>query len=89
MALRLAIDQASLTDNDIARQIEFTAELDGDERDFAVKYAVLKELSGDEPDADALELFERFGDEIADVCVDAALQRPSANVVIIDEGDLE
>jgi hypothetical protein len=89
MALRLEIDQASLTDNDVARQIEFTAELDGDERDFAVKYAVLKELSGDEPDADALELFERFSDEITDICVDAALQRPSANVVIIDEGDLE
>ena len=89
MAVRLEIDQASLTDNDIARQVEFTAELDGDERDFAVKYSVLKELSGDEPDGDALELFERFSDEIADVCVDAALQRPSASVVVVDEGDLE
>ncbi len=89
MAVRLEIDQASLTDNDIARQVEFTAELDGDERDFAVRYSVLKELSGDEPDSDALEVFERFSDEIIDVCVDAALQRPSANVVIVDEGDLE
>lgn len=89
MAVRLEIDQASLTDNDIARQVEFTAKLDGDERDFAVRYSVLKELSGDEPDSDALEVFERFSDEIIDVCVDAALQRPSANVVIVDEGDLE
>ena len=89
MAVRLEIDQASLTDNDIARQVEFTAELDGDERDFAVKYSVLKELSGDEPDSDALEVFERFSDEIVDVCVDAALQRPSAPVVVVDEGDLE
>ncbi|WP_260596574.1 DUF1488 family protein [Sphingomonas endolithica] len=89
MALRLEIDQASITDNDIARHVEFTAELDGDERDFAVKYAVLKELSGDEPEADALEMFERFSDELIDVCVEAAVQRPSANVVIIDEGDLE
>ena len=52
MAVRLEIDRASLTDNDIARQVEFTAELDGDERDFAVKYSVLKELSGDEPDGE-------------------------------------
>lgn len=89
MALRLEIDQASLTDNDITRQVEFTAEFDGDERDFAVKYAVLRELSGDEPGADALEIFERFSDEITDICVDAALERPSANVVVIDEGDLE
>ena len=89
MAVRLEIDQASLIDNDTARQVEFTAELDGDERDFAVKYSVLKELSGDEPDGDALEVFERFSDEIVDVCVDAALQRPSATVVVVDEGDLE
>jgi hypothetical protein len=89
MAVRLEIDHASLIDNDTARQVEFTAELDGDERDFAVKYSVLKELSGDEPDTDALEVFERFSDEIIDVCVDAALQRPSATVVVVDEGDLE
>jgi len=89
MASSLEIDQASITDNDVARQIEFTAEIDGDERDFAVKYAVLKELSGDEPEDDALEMFERFSDEIAEVCAEAAAERPTANVVIVDEGDLE
>jgi hypothetical protein len=89
MASRLEIDQASITDNEVTRQVEFTAEIDGDEREFAVKYAVLKELSGDEPEDDALEMFERFSDEIADICADAATQRPSANVVVIDEDDLE
>ena len=89
MPSRITVDQASLTDNDIAQQIEFTAEIDGDERDFAVKYAVLQELSGDEPDNDALELFERFSDEILDVCADVADQRPNANVVMIDDDDLE
>ncbi|KQN08863.1 conserved hypothetical protein [Sphingomonas aurantiaca] len=89
MPSRITVDQASLTDNDIAQQIEFTAEIDGDERDFAVKYAVLQELSGDEPDNDALELFERFSDEILDVCADVADQRPNANVVVIDDDDLE
>jgi len=89
MASRLEIDQASVTDNDVTRQVEFTAEIDGDERDFAVKYGVLKELSGDEPEDDALELFERFNDEIADMCVEAAIRQPSSNVVTIDEDDLE
>lgn len=89
MTDRLEIDQASVTDNDVARQVEFTAEIDGEERDFAVKYAVLKELSGDEPEDDALELFERFNDEISDMCADAAEQLPSANLVTIDEGDFE
>ena len=89
MPSRITVDQASLTDNDIAQQIEFTAEIDGDERDFAVKYAVLQELSGDEPDNDALELFERLSDEILDVCADVADQRPNANVVVIDDDDLE
>ncbi|MEG3159830.1 DUF1488 family protein [Sphingomonas sp. LB2R24] len=89
MPSRITVDQASLTDNDVAHQIEFTAEIDGDERDFAVKYAVLRELSGDEPENDALELFERFSDEILDVCADVADQRPNANVVVIDDDDLE
>lgn len=89
MASRFEIDQASVTDNDVAHQVEFTAEIDGDERDFAVKYGVLKELSGDEPDDDALELFERFNDEIVELCAEAAGRQPNADLVTIDEGDLE
>ena len=72
MAIKFEIGQASIVDNDVAQQVEFTAEIDGDERDFAVKYAVLKELSGDEPEENALEMFERFSDEIADAAADAA-----------------
>lgn len=89
MATDFEIDQASVMDNDAARQVEFTAEIDGDERDFVVKYGVLKELSGDEPEDDALELFERFNDEIVEMCVDAAGRHPTANVVTIDESDME
>ncbi len=88
MASRLQIDQASITDNDVAKQVEFSAELDGDEVEFAVKYAVLKELSGDEPEDDAVEMFERFSDEIIDVCEDVAAKRPGSTIVI-DEDDLE
>lgn len=89
MASRIEIDQASVTDNDVARQVEFTAEIDGDERDFAVSYGVLKELSGDEPGDDVLELFERFGDEILDLCADAAERQASSDVIMIDEIDIE
>ncbi len=89
MSSRLDIDQASLTDNDRQKQVEFTGEIDGEDRDFAVKYAVLKELSGDEPEDDALELFERFSDEIVDICAEAAVAKPSATLIVIDEGDLE
>jgi hypothetical protein len=39
MASRLEIDQASVMDNEVASQVEFTAEIDGDDRDFAVTYA--------------------------------------------------
>jgi hypothetical protein len=50
MPSRLKIDHDSLTDNDQERQVEFTAEIDGDAREFAVKHAVLTECSGDEPE---------------------------------------
>lgn len=89
MATRLEIDQASVMDNDVARQVEFTAEIDGDDRDFVVKYAVLKELSGDEPEDDALEQFERFNDEIVDMCAEAATRQTSGSVVTVDESDFE
>lgn len=54
-----------------------------------MKYAVLKELSGDEPGNDALELFERFSDELIDICREAAVTRPSASLIVVHEGDLE
>lgn len=85
----LTIDHDSLIDNDRERQVEFTAEVDGEDRDFAVKYAVLKELSGDEPEDDALELFQRFSDEIVDVCVEAAARQQAASLIVIAANDLE
>lgn len=85
----ITIDHDSLIDNDRERQVEFTAEVAGDDRDFAVKYEVLKELSGDEPENDALELFERFSDEILDACAEAAERRSTADLVVVTETDLE
>jgi hypothetical protein len=89
MANRLTIDQDSLVDNDREKLVEFSAEVDSEDRDFAVKYAVLREVSGDEPANDALELFEWFSDEILDICADLAELQPTATVITVRESDLE
>lgn len=89
MANRLTIDQDSLVDNDREKQVEFTAEIDSNDRNFAVKYAVLREVSGDEADNDALELFERFSYEILDICADIAELRPTASLLTVAKSDLE
>jgi hypothetical protein len=64
-------------------------ELDDEEYEFAVKYAVLKELSGDEPEDDAVELFERFSDEIIEICADMATRGSATGVIVVTESDLE
>ncbi|MES3153081.1 DUF1488 family protein [Sphingomonas faeni] len=89
MATLLEIDESSIVDNDVQKQIEFLGEFDGDEYDFAVKYAVLKELSGDEPEDDAIELFNRFNDDIVDACLAAIERKPNATTIVVDENDLE
>ena len=89
MANTLEIDQASVVDNDIQKQIEFSGEIDADQYEFAVKYAVLKELSGDEPEDDGIELFNRFNDDIVDACLAAIERKPNASTIIVDEDDLE
>ena len=89
MASRLKIDHASIEDNDVAGQIEFVGELDDEEYEFAVRYAVLKELSGDEPEGDAVELFERFSDEIVDICADMVTKGGATGVIVVTEADLE
>ena len=89
MASRLKIDHASIEDNDVVGQIEFVGELDDEVYEFAVKYAVLKELSGDEPEGDAVELFERFSDEIVDICADMVAKGGATGVIVVTEADLE
>ena len=89
MASRLKIDHANIADNEVAGQIEFVGELDDEEYEFAVKYAVLKELSGDEPEDDAVELFERFSDEIIEICADMAASGDATGVIVVTESDLE
>ena len=71
MANRLDIDDTSIFDNLEEQQIEFSAEVDGDEYQFAVQYDVLEALSGDAPDGDAADTFKRFVDPISDAALAA------------------
>jgi len=86
---RLTIDMSTVADNSKAQLVEFTAEIDDDEYDFAVQYAVLEALSGDGPDGDAEVLFNRFSDDIADAALVALGRNPEFNVIVISENDLE
>jgi hypothetical protein len=89
MVDKIDIDQASILDNDDERQVEFTAEVDGDEYQFAVQYGLLEALSGDAPDGDAVETLNRFQDPIADAALAALSRRRDLDLVIVSENDLE
>ena len=86
---KMDIDMASALDNVDERLVEFTAEVDGDEYPFAVQYAVLEALSGDVPEDDAIEMFTRFSDTIAEAGLVALRRDDSADPIIISENDLE
>ncbi|WP_394646509.1 hypothetical protein [uncultured Sphingomonas sp.] len=86
---RLEIDISTLLDNIDERQVEFTGEADGDDYEFAVQYDVLEALSGDAPDGDAVDMFNRFSDTIADAALSALARNADAQPIVVSEGDLE
>jgi 2'-5' RNA ligase len=88
-ANQLEIDDSTVFDNVDAEQVEFTAEVDGDDVDFVVQYDVLEALSGDPPEGDAADTFNRFSDAISEAALSALSRNPSANPVIVSENDLE
>jgi hypothetical protein len=88
-ANELEIDNNSLLDNIDERQVEFTAEVDGDEQEFAVQYDVLEALSGDAPDGDAIDMFNRFVDAISEAALAALSRGNGTGLVIVSENDLE
>jgi hypothetical protein len=88
-ATQLEIDDASVFDNIDAEQVEFTGEVDGEEREFVVQYDVLEALSGDPPEGDAQDTFNRFADTIVEAALSALARTPDANPVIVSENDLE
>lgn len=88
-ASQLEIDTATILDNIDAEQVEFSGEVDGDEIEFVVQYDVLEALSGDPPEGDAADTFNRFIDAITEAALAAMARNPEANPVIVSENDLE
>lgn len=88
-ATQIEIDDSTLLDNIDAEQVEFTAEVDGDDYDFVVQYDLLEALSGDRPDGDAIDTFNRFVDQISEAALSALARNSDANPVIVSENDLE
>lgn len=88
-ASQIEIDDRTLLDNIDAEQVEFSAEVDGDEFDFVVQYDLIEALSGDRPDGDAIDTFNRFIDAISDAALAALSRNSDANPIIVSENDLE
>jgi len=85
----LEIDNSSILDNIDERQVEFDAEVDGDEYQFAVQYDVLEALTGDAPDGDAVDTFNRFIDPISDAALSALARDSDQPIIVISENDLD
>ena len=86
---KMDIDTSSILDNPDEQLVEFTGEVDGDEYEFAVQYAVLEALSGDAPDDDAVDMFNMFSDTIADAGLVALARNSDQALIVISENDLE
>lgn len=88
-ASQIDIDDSTLLDNIDAEQVEFTAEVDGDDFEFVVQYDLLEALSGDRPDGDAIDQFNRFVDSISEAALAALARNSDAAPIIVSENDLE
>lgn len=86
---KMDIDLSTLLDNVDEQLVEFTAEVDGDDYEFAVQYAVLEALSGDAPEDDAIDMFNRFSDTIAEAGLVALARNSDQGMIVISENDLE
>jgi hypothetical protein len=88
-ASQMEIDHATILDNIEAEQVEFTAEVDAEEYEFALQYDVLEALSGDRPDGDAADMFQRFIDPITDAALSALSRNSDQSMITVSENDLE
>ena len=84
----LTVVAGTVEDNVSDRQVEFVGELDGEEYQFAAQYDLLEALSGDVPDGDAVELFERYSDDILDAALTALGRDMEQSLVVVSENDL-
>jgi hypothetical protein len=86
---KMDIDMSTVLDNVHEELVEFSAEVDGDDYEFGVQYAVLEALSGDAPEDDAVDMFNRFSDAIAEAGLVALGRNSDPALIIISENDLE
>ncbi|APX66227.1 DUF1488 family protein [Sphingomonas sp. gentR] len=85
----LTIVSGTVEDNVSDGQVEFVGELDGEEYQFAVQYDMLEALSGDVPEGDAVELFERYSDDILEAALTALGRDMQQSLVVVSENDLD
>ena len=85
----LTVVSGTVEDNVSDRQVEFVGELDGEEYQFAVQYDLLEALSGDVPYGDAVDLFDRYSDDILDAALSALGRDMEQAVVVVSENDLD
>lgn len=85
----LTVVAGTVEDNVSDRQVEFVGELDGEEYQFAAQYDLLEALSGDVPDGDAVELFERYSDDILEAAQSALARDMTQSLVVVSENDLD
>ncbi|HJO67543.1 MAG TPA: DUF1488 family protein [Sphingomonas sanguinis] len=85
----LTVVAGTVEDNVSDRQVEFVGELDGEEYQFAAQYDLLEALSGDVPDGDAVELFERYSDDILEAAQIALARDMTQSLVVVSENDLD
>lgn len=85
----LTVVSGTVEDNVSDRRVEFVGELDGEEYQFAVQYDLLEALSGDVPDGDAVDLFDRYSDDILDAALSALGRDMEQAVVVVSENDLD
>lgn len=86
---QLEVDTNSVLDNIDAELVEFSGEVDGDDYEFALQYDLLEALSGDRPDGDAIDMFNRFIDQVSDAALSALSRNSDANPIVVSESDLE
>ncbi len=85
----LTVIKDTVEDNVADRQVEFVGEMEGEEYQFAVQYDLLEALSGDVPDGDAIEMFERYSDDILDAALTALGRDMEQSLVVVSENDLD
>ncbi|MEK9211127.1 MULTISPECIES: DUF1488 family protein [unclassified Sphingomonas] len=85
----LTVIKDTVEDNVSDRQVEFVGEMEGEEYQFAVQYDLLEALSGDVPDGDAIEMFERYSDDILEAALTALGRDMEQSLVVVSENDLD